>query len=64
MIVFWTFLVTMRLSHSFNLKVEQLSCEKVQYFVLLDNYFNVIFTEVQIWYRKTFKFGPGVFLER
>ena len=51
-------------SHSFNLKLEQLSYEKVLNFVLLDNYFNNLFTEVKIRYRKTFKFGPGRFLER
>ena len=32
--------------------------------VLLDNYFTDLFTEVQIRYRKTFKFGPGRLLER
>ena len=35
-------------------------------FVLLDNdnYITDPFAEVQIQYRKTFKFGPGSFLER
>ena len=32
--------------------------------VLLDNYFTDLFFEVQIRNRKTFKFGPGRFLER
>ena len=41
-----------------------LSCKKVLNFVLLDNYFTDLFTEVQIQYRKTFKFGPERFLER
>ena len=43
---------------------EQLSYEKVLNFVLLDNYFTDLFTDVQIRYRKTFKFGPERFSER
>ena len=42
--------------------MEQLSCEKVLNFVLLDNYFTDLFTEVQIRHRKFFKFGPGRFV--
>ena len=34
------------------------------YFVLLDNYFSDIFTEVEIWYRKIFKLGPGRFFKK
>ena len=49
---------------SFNLKLEQLSCGKVLNFVLLDSYSTDLFAEIQIPYRKTFKFGPGRFLER
>ena len=60
----WIVRQPLGLSHSFNLKLEQLSCEKVLNFVLLDNYFTDLFTEVQIQYRKTFKFGPERFLER
>ena len=54
----------MRLSHYFNLKLEQLSFKKRANFVLIDNYFVDLFTEDQIWYRKLFEFGPGQFLER
>ena len=50
--------------HSFNLKSKQLSREKVLNFVLLDNYFTDLFTEVQLRHRKTFMFSPGRFLER
>ena len=50
--------------HSFNLKLVQLSCEIVRNFVLLDNYFTDLLTEVQIGHRKTSKFGPGRSLER
>ena len=53
--------------HSFNLKLEQLSCQKVLHFVLLDNcfgYHRYLFTEVQIPYGQAFKFCPGRFLER
>ena len=28
-------------------------------FVLLDNYFSELLTEVQIWYRTALKLGPG-----
>ena len=49
---------------SFNLKLEQLSCQKVLHFVLLDNCFTDLFTEVQIPYGQAFKFCPGRFLER
>ena len=38
------------LSHIFNLKLEQLSCEKVLKFALFGNYFSDLFTEVEIWY--------------
>ena len=31
---------------------------------LLDNYFTHPFTEIQIRYRKTFKLGPGHFLQK
>ena len=47
--------------HTVSLKLEQQSYEKVLNFALLDNYFTDLFTEVQIRYRKTFKFGPGCF---
>ena len=43
---------------------QQLSRKKVLNFVLLYNYFIDLFTEVQIQYWKTFKFGPERFLER
>ena len=46
------------------LRLEQLSYKKVLDFVLLDNYFTDLFAEVKTRYRKTFKFGPGRFLER
>ena len=36
--------------HSFNLKLEQLSCKKVLNFALLGNCFSDLFTEVEIWY--------------
>ena len=45
----------------FNLKLEQLICKKVPKFVLLDNYFPDLFTNLQIWYGKSFKFGLGSF---
>ena len=54
----------MSFSHSFKLKLEQLSRKKVLNFVLLDNYFTDFFTVVQIRYRKIFKFVPGRFLAR
>ena len=49
--------------HSFNLKLEQLICKKALKFVLLDNYFPDLFTEVQIWYLKPFNFGLGRFFK-
>ena len=63
-LILWTNLVTMRFFTQFQLKLEQLSCKKVLNFILLDNYFADLFTEIQIRYPKTFKFGPGRFLER
>ena len=33
-------------------------------FGLLDNYFSNLFSEVIIWYLKTFKFGPGHFFRK
>ena len=45
------------LIYSFNLKLEQLIFKKALKFVLLDNYFPDLFTEVQIWHWKPFKFG-------
>ena len=69
-LILWTILVTMRLFTQFHFKIAKLqkscnlSCKKVLNFVLLDNYFTDLFTEVQIQYRKTFKFGPERFLER
>ena len=44
------FLVTLSLSHCFNLKVEQLSGKKVLNFPVLGNCFSDLFTEVEIWY--------------
>ena len=45
--------------HSFNLKIEQLSCKKVLKFVPRGNWFSGIFPEVEIRYQKTFKFVLG-----
>ena len=47
--------------HSFNLKLEQLIYKKALKFVSVDNYFPDLFTEVQIWHWKPFKFGQGRF---
>ena len=63
-LIFWTILVTMRLYTQFQLKIRATKLQKVLDFVLLDNNFTNVITEVQILYRKTFKFGPGRFLER
>ena len=41
-----TILVTQGLSHSFNLKLEQLNCKKVFKIALLANCFSDLFTEV------------------
>ena len=46
-----------------NLKLEQLSCKRVPNFVVVDNYFTDLFTEVQRQYRKTINFGRDVFLK-
>ena len=42
-----TILVTLSVSPCFNLKLEQISCKKVQKFVLLDNCFSDLLTEVE-----------------
>ena len=46
------------------LTLEKLSCKKGQKFVLLDNCFSDLFTEVKIWYQNYFEFVLGHFLER
>ena len=51
------------ISKTFNLKLEQLICKKVLKVVLLDNYFPDLFSNVQIWYWKPFKFGEGAFFK-
>ena len=61
---YWTTLVTMRLFTQFQFKTRALSSEKMLNFVLLHNYFTYLFTEVQIRYRKAFKFGPGRFFRK
>ena len=55
---------TLNLSWCFNLKLEQLICKKVLKFVSLDNCTSDLFTEVQIWYWKSFKFGLGRFFRK
>ena len=60
---FWDIFGNYETFTQFQFKIRALSCEKVVNLVLLDNCFNVIFTKVEIWYRRTFKFGPGRFLE-
>ena len=47
---FWTTLVTMRFFTQFQLKIQQLSRKKVLNFVLFDNDFHDLFTEVQSGY--------------
>ena len=63
-LILWKILVNMKFSHSYSLKLDQLSCEKVLNFSLLDNYFTNVFTEVKIRCPIIFRFGPGYFLER
>ena len=46
------------------LQLQQLSYIKVPKLDLLDNYFWTFFTEVQIWYWKTFKFGLRHFFRK
>ena len=46
------------------MKLEQLNYKKTLKFVLLDNYFPDLFTEVQIGYWKPFKFGLRCFLKK
>ena len=62
--IFWTTLVTLRFSTQFQLKIRATKFQKVLNFVLLDNYFTDLSTEVEIRYQKTFKFAPRSFLER
>ena len=59
-----TFLVTLRPLHRFNLKLEQLSGKKDVRFALLHNSSSDVFTEIEIWYYKNFKFVLVRFLER
>ena len=59
----WIISLTMRLSTQFQFKIKSNSVEKKATFVLLDNYFTDIFSEVQIRYRKSLKFRPEHFLE-
>ena len=42
----------------------QLICNKALKFVLLDNCFSDLFTDVQIWHWKPFEFGPGPFFRK
>ena len=46
---------------SFNLRLEQLICKRAVKVVFLDNFFPYLFTEVQIWYIKRFKFSLGCY---
>ena len=63
-LIYLTIFVNLRPRHSFILKLEQLICKEVPKFVLLDNYFSDLFTNVQIWYWKPFKFGPRPFFRK
>ena len=45
--------------HSFNVRLEQLICKNALKFVILNDYFSNLFTEVLISYWKPFKFGLG-----
>ena len=48
----------MKLFTQFQFKIKATKSRKKLNFVLHDNYFTDLFTEVQIRYRKTFKFSP------
>ena len=51
-------------SYFFNMKLEQLSDQKILKLALLGNCLSDLFTEVEFWYEKNFKFVLGRFLER
>ena len=55
---------TLRPLTLFHAKIRATKFQKVLKFVLLDNYFPDLYTEVQISYWNLFKFGLGCFLER
>ena len=59
----WTISLTMRLFRQFQFKINAIKLQKELYFLLVDNYFTNLFSEVQIRYRKAFKFGPVQILE-
>ena len=46
------------------MKLEQLSDQKILKLALLGNCLSDLFTEVEFWYEKNFKFVLGRFLER
>ena len=54
-----TIFVNRRLLTQFSPKTRTTNSQKALKFVLLDNYSPDLFTEVQIWYWKIFKFGLG-----
>ena len=60
-LILWTILVTIRLFAQFQIRIRATRLHKSANFILLDNYFTNLFTEVQIRYRKTFKFGQERF---
>ena len=60
-LIFWTILVTMRFFTQFQIRIRATRLRKSANFILLDSYFTDPFTEVQIRYRKTFKFGQERF---
>ena len=54
-----TIFVALRPFTQFNLKLDQLIFKNALKVILLHNYFYHLFTEVQIWSWKPFKFGVG-----
>ena len=56
-LIYLTISVNLKHLTHFNLKLEHLICKKALNFVLLDNDFPDLFTEVQIWYWKPSKFA-------
>ena len=63
-LIFWTILLTMRFFKQFQFKIRATKLQKVLNVVLLDKCFTNLFTEVQIWYRKSFRFAPGHFFRK
>ena len=63
-LILLTNFVTLRPLTLFQPKIRATKLQKARKFVLLDNYFPDLFTEVQNSYWKLFMFGQGPFLQR